>query len=468
VLRTITPFSVLVAFAVLWIGAGRGTAVASTPGAPASQGSYPRTIRVPQDQATLEGAIEASTPGTMILLDRGTYRGDVTVPETKSGIAIRGVDRNEVVFDGQDVRSNAIVVQAESVVLENMTAHNFVGNGFYWVGADGYAGRYLTVWNVGLYGIYAIESSGGIFEQSYVSGAADAAFYIGECNPCDAVVTNVTGRLSAVGYSGTNAGGNLEVRDSLWEQNGTAIMPNSFDGLQAPAPQRSSTISGNTIGGSGSVPVPANSPLAGYFGMGIAIAGGWENLVEGNEISGSANYGIALFPTVQREGPEIHPKNNVVRGNTVSGSGKADLALAQGSAETNCFADNIVDSTLPAALEAKLACGQPAATDGDADVLADLGVPSTLLLDRLGERPSYTEMPAPDDQPSMPGVDAPATPTVSAAAPSQSVRPTASAPSTAIPGGNPAPLFELGLLAAILVVGVVVAAILVIRTRRPG
>ena len=147
------------------------------------------------------------------------------------------MDRNEVVFDGEDVRANALVIEADDVTVENMTAHNYVGNGFYWTGVEGYAGRYLTVWNVGLYGIYAISSREGIFEQSYVSGAADAAFYIGECNPCDAVVANVTGRLSAVGYSGTNAGGNLEVRDSIWELNGTAIMPNSFEGQPLPPPQ---------------------------------------------------------------------------------------------------------------------------------------------------------------------------------------------------------------------------------------
>jgi hypothetical protein len=131
----------------------------------------PPTIRVPQDQTTLAAAIDASTPGTVILLDRGTYPGGDIVPEDKPGITIRGVDRNEVVFDGEDERANALVIEADDVTVENMTAHNFPGNGFYWTGVEGYAGRYLTVWNVGLYGIYAIESREGIFEHSYVSGA---------------------------------------------------------------------------------------------------------------------------------------------------------------------------------------------------------------------------------------------------------------------------------------------------------
>ena len=86
------------------------------------------------------------------------------------------------------------------MTLENMSAHGFMENGFYWDGVEGFAGRYLTVWNVGLYAIYAIESRDGIIEHSYASGAADAAFYIGECNPCDTVVRDrhggaVRGRL---------------------------------------------------------------------------------------------------------------------------------------------------------------------------------------------------------------------------------------------------------------------------------
>ena len=48
---------------------------------------------------------------------------------------------------------------------------------------------------------------GGLVENDYVSGAADAAYYIGECNACRSTIRHVVARLSAVGYSGTNASG---------------------------------------------------------------------------------------------------------------------------------------------------------------------------------------------------------------------------------------------------------------------
>jgi hypothetical protein len=356
------------------------------------------------DFTTVQAAVDASTPGDLILLDRGTYPGDVTIPRGKDRIAIRGVDRNAVVFDGRDAILNAIEIEADGVTLENMSAHNFSANGFYWDGVDAFTGRFLTVWNVGSYGMYASESRHGLFEDSLVSGAADAAFYIGECNPCDTTLRRLTARYSAIGYSGTNAGGGLELRDSVWEKNGTAIMPNSYQGQAAPPPQRSMIITGNVIRDSGTVPVPADSPLAGYVGVGIAIAGGWEDRIEDNQIVNSANYGIAIFPTLQQAGARLAPKDNIVRRNAVSGSGKADLAVAQGIDTGNCFADNRFGTSLPAAIETVLGCPAQAGSDaiGDGTVGADLAVPPSVALERLGVRPSYPEMPIPEPQPTMP------------------------------------------------------------------
>ncbi|HEY6687699.1 MAG TPA: hypothetical protein VI094_15965, partial [Propionibacteriaceae bacterium] len=61
------------------------------------------------------------------------------------------------------------------------------------------------------YGIYAFDSADGLFEHSYASGSPDSGFYIGQCHPCDAVVDQVVAERNALGYSGTNAGGNLQI-----------------------------------------------------------------------------------------------------------------------------------------------------------------------------------------------------------------------------------------------------------------
>lgn len=363
-------------------------------GAGAQEG---RTLRVPVDFATVQAAVDASTPGDTILLAPGTYPGEVEVHEGKGGITIRGEDRNTVVFDGGRTRANAIDVEADGVTLENMSAHSFVENGFYWDGVERYAGRYLTVWNVGLYGIYAISSRDGVIEDSFVSGAADAAFYIGECNPCDATVRRVTAILSAVGYSGTNAGGNLVVEDSTWDRNSVGILPNSFEVGLEPPPQRSAIFRKNVVTATGTVPTPRQTPLGGFHGIGIGVLGGNDNTIDDNDVTGSTRYGIAVFTAIDFSTQWV-PSSNRVTGNTVAGSGLADLALAAGAGAGNCFEGNTAAVVVPATIAG--ACSE--AGGGDPAVADEIVLPPPEMLAGLPPAPDYFTMPAAPAQPTMP------------------------------------------------------------------
>lgn len=364
----------------------------------AGQSEEGRLISVPDSFPTIEEAIAASQPGDVILLGGGVYAGGVVVPEDKPGITIRGADRNSVIFFGDNRPDvpNAIEVEADDVALENMTAHDFVENGFYWDGVDGFAGRYLTVWNVGLYGIYAIESRNGIIEQSYVSGAADAAYYIGECDPCDTQLIDNTATLSAVGFSGTNASGNLVVEYNVFERNGVGILPNSFDVGLAPPPQRDATFRGNVVTGSGGTPVPRNTPLGGYEGIGIGLVGTVDDLVEMNEVRDSARYGIVIVTAVDVGGTWVSSSNRITN-NAVSGSGTADLAIAAGSGAGNCFEDNAASSTDPAGIAGT--CSADGA--GSEAVAGELVLPPPELLEGLPPAPPYTDMPEPPQQENM-------------------------------------------------------------------
>src|SRR5919202_1754512 len=229
-------------------------------------------VLVPQDSPSVQSGGNAAAPGDTVLVDRGTYPGGVVVPKSKPNLAIRGVDRNAVVFDGADARDDAIDVRADGVTLQNLSSHDFRKNAFYWDGVTGFTGSYLTVWNVRGYGVYSEDSTDGLIEHDYVSGAADAAYYVGECNPCNSTIRQVVARLSAVGYSGTNASGALVIRDSVWDRNGAGILPNTLAD-EADPPQHDALIVGNTVTRSGRARVPLNTPLAGYYGIGIGIAG---------------------------------------------------------------------------------------------------------------------------------------------------------------------------------------------------
>jgi hypothetical protein len=324
-------------------------------------------------------------------------------------MTIRGVDRNAVVLDGKDARRNGVVVHADGVSILNLSAHNFPVDAFRWEGGDRFRASYLTVWNVGQYGIYVEGGQHGKVDHDYVSGAADAAYYVGECARCAATIFHVVASLSAVGYSGTNAS-ELVIRDSRWDRNGAGIVPNTYAN-EAHAPQRRATIVRNTVTRSGRARVPISTPLAGFIGIGIAVAGGHENDVRSNRVSASERYGIAVFPTARRivfdpqathdPGPPWRPRGNRISSNVVSRSGRVDLALARGVGAGNCFVRNAPATSLPEDLNRATCTSRP----GDARLASELTAGVRKMFDAMLQRrqpPDYTAMPRPPAQPNMP------------------------------------------------------------------
>ena len=303
-------------------------------------------------------------------------------------------------------------MHADGVSILNMSAHNFLENAFYWEGADRFRASYLTVWNVGEYGIYVEDGEQGVIDHDYVSGAARAAYYVGECRPCRATISRVVATLSAVGYSGTNATG-VAIRDSIWDRNGAGIVPNTYANEALP-PQARATIVGNTVTRSGRARVPIQTALAGFVGIGIAVAGGNENVISRNRVTGSERYGIAVFPTarfvvfdpaVPEPGPPWRPRGNRVSRNVVTGSGRSDLALAKGSGDGNCFTANVIRRALPRGLQTPTCRRALRGEDGDASVAAELTRPVRVMFEQTMQRrrpPPYTSMPAPPPQPNMP------------------------------------------------------------------
>jgi hypothetical protein len=325
---------------------------------------------VPEDVPTLQLAIAQARPGDTIILAAGTFPGGNVVPRSKHDITIRGVDRNKVVLDGADERKNGIVVRADGVSILNLSAHNFRLNALYWEGGDRFRASYVTAWNVGGYGIYTEDAEQGVLDHDYVSGAADAAYYVGECRPCRTTISWVVARLSAVGYSGTNATA-VVIRDSVWDSNGAGLVPNTYANEALP-PQARATIVRNTVTNTGRARVPIRTTLAGFVGIGIAVAGGNDNAISRNRVTGSERFGIAIFPTARfvvfdpgakEPGPPWRPRDNRVFRNVVTGSGRADLTLAEGSGRGNCFTANLVRRTLPLGLQTKACTGASPAGD---------------------------------------------------------------------------------------------------------
>jgi hypothetical protein len=382
--------------------------------APALAAQVAAIIRVPEDYPTIQAAVDHAVPGQLVSIAPGVYHEAVRVRTPH--LTIRGRDRNGVILDGQKTLPDGISIApgGDDVVVENLTVRYYVGNGVYWDGVTGYRGSYLTAYDNGDYGIYALGSRRGQFDHSYASGSPVSGFYIGECFPCDALVTQVHAENNAEGYSGTNAGGNLVIRDSVWDDNGAGILPNTQDS-EALAPQHQATIVDNLVYDNNNTNAPFARLDYSIYGIGIGNVGGSDDLIMGNRIEGQQNYGIAEMPDVDDN--LWSDSRNTVIDNVVTGSGVADLALIAPSGPDNCFSSNQVAKTIPAFLQQTNACDTIFARMPGGDVGASIALLGRFLhangsaFDAHSAFERWKTAPAPPAQPTMPGdVMAPAGP----------------------------------------------------------
>ncbi len=333
------------------------------------------TLRVGPNEKfhTIQTAVDAAKPGSLVLIDKGVYHEQVSVNAGHENIVIRGVDRNETILDGRfdEKTPNGFLVQADGVAIENLTARNYVTNGFFWRGVTGYRGSYLNSYRTGDYGIYAFDSEVGQFDHDFAVGSRDAGYYIGQCSHCRAVITDSVSQWNGLGYSGTNAGGDLYIVHSTWRFNRAGIVPNSETGEKL-FPQRRVTIAGNVVYSNNNVKTPAIDIATTALGNGILVAGGHDDLVEHNLVYDHDVYGIGLITLPEKF---LDPNNtkainfeaigNTIRNNTVRGSRVADLALMPSlerpnKPQGNCFSGNTFTTSSPANLETTLPCDAPA------------------------------------------------------------------------------------------------------------
>jgi hypothetical protein len=400
--------------------------------------------------------------------DRRANRGPQK-PETpagvviaKAGVHLRGMNRNRVIVDGtlpgpggacsadparQDLgvngdagtplgRNGILVYKANRVSVENLTVCNFLagsgsaGNEIWWNGGDGsgkigmgpFRGAYLSATSTyfkdnstaASYGIFSSNASGpGVWDHTYASNFSDSSYYIGACQQvCNQTMNDAHAQYSALGYSGTNSGGQLVVKNSEFDHNKDGFDTNSQNNDDSPSPQDGACPNGGTspiththscwvfmnnfVHDNNNPDVPGvGAAAAGPNGTGMSISGGRDNTVMNNRFENNGAWGIVVVPYPDTETPPPGqdcqggvnsgpPSNtclfddwgNAIVGNTFKHNGffgndtNGDIGeITTTDAPTNCYHGNTEAgggqvTTSPSGLQdSKPTCGSNAAPD---------------------------------------------------------------------------------------------------------
>jgi hypothetical protein len=259
---------------------------------------------IPGEFKDIQAAVNAARPNDWILIAPGDYhegrtlkpkggqgddRAGAGVLITKSGLWLRGMNRNSVWIDGtkpgssrcssadsaQDFgpndsdgkpggRNGILVYKARGVVVENLSVCNFLngdsggGNEIWWDGGQStgtqsslgvWWGSYLTATSSYFkdnnspsagYGIYSANTKSpgyGAFAHDYASNMNDSAYYVGACPDCNVILNDVHGENAPQGYSGTNSSGHVLVENSEFDNNMTGFATGDLNNDDAPGPQ---------------------------------------------------------------------------------------------------------------------------------------------------------------------------------------------------------------------------------------
>ncbi len=312
------------------------------------------------------GGVLITTPNLHI---RGLNRNTVIVDGTKPGAPACSSNANDQQFGytpGAPTaaygRNGITVYEANNVSIDNLSVCNFLsgthggGNQIWWNGgADtatinlhGYEGSFLSATTnffngnstAGTYGIFSSDAAGpASWSHIYASNMNDSGMYVGACKRvCGITIDNALMESNALGYSGTNSGGAIVIKNSLFQNNQDGFDTNTQIAGDPPAPQDGAcpgngispiththscwVLMNNTFKNNNNAHAPASgNAAAGPTGTGLTISGGRNDTVMNNTFIGNNAWGMLMVPFPDGSTPEKGQSCTGTGGVEVSGFG---------------------------------------------------------------------------------------------------------------------------------------------------
>ena len=149
------------------------------------------TTSVPVDETNLQEFLLDAQPGDVVEIPAGTFSFDRSLSLAVDGVTIRGAGMDETIlsFTDQVVGAEGLLVTASDFTIEDIAIEDTVGDALKInEGTNIIIRRVRTEWtggwstDNGAYGIYPVQTTNVLIEDSVAIGASDAGIYVGQSN----------------------------------------------------------------------------------------------------------------------------------------------------------------------------------------------------------------------------------------------------------------------------------------------
>lgn len=195
------------------------------------------TTTEPVDADNLQERLLDAQPGDVIDIPAGTYEFDRSLSLAVDGVTIRGAGMDDTVlsFAGQVTGAEGLLVTASDFTIEDIAIVDTVGDALKVnEGENIVIRRVRTEWtggwstDNGAYGIYPVQTTNVLIEESVAIGASDAGIYVGQSQ--NIIVRNSRAEFNVAGIEIENSV-NADVYGNVAANNTGGILIFNLAGL---------------------------------------------------------------------------------------------------------------------------------------------------------------------------------------------------------------------------------------------
>jgi parallel beta-helix repeat protein len=261
------------------------------------------------DQTAMQTALIDAQPGDVILMHAGTYVFEAGLSLDVDGVSLvgEGDDMTILSFLGQTDGAEGLLVTANDFTMEDIAVEDTAGDAVKVNGGERIVFRGVrTEWTGdqtdanGAYGIYPVQCSDILIEDSTVIGASDAGIYVGQSERAVVRSNTVEGNVAGIEIENTF---DADVYENTAMNNTGGILVFNLPGLEVPEGGRTRVFNNMIIDNNGpNFATPGSTvskvpPGTGFVALAAHDVEIFDNTISGNITSQASVISFQLTAT---------------------------------------------------------------------------------------------------------------------------------------------------------------------------